>query len=182
MSKVTKYLSATMLSSVMIFTAANAAADVTDFGYNTKIQTTGVSPITRNSTSFSISENSIFDFTVGYAGSKTTAYSITDVMNTLWKKTSNSSWSVVWGDFESFASGVKSATSSDTLTLGSGTYKFISQAFLAPGTKYSGSYFVAATISPVPEPETYALMGVGLAAVLLRLRKKKVSGTAAVAV
>lgn len=170
-----KYVGMALVSSLTVLPAANASVTIsTPINLSVPINATGY---VKNNVSFSLAPADVYSFSTGYTGTTST---LSDVTNTLyqWK---NNAWTAIWGTTSTFDTGSNSYITGAVMSLAAGTYKFSSIAFFDPSSSnYTGSY--VANISPVPEPETYAMMGVGLAAVLLRLRKKKVSSSLAAAV
>lgn len=167
MSKTKLTLAAASL--VMAFAAANASADVF-FQHNINAK----SPVFSNSISFDVTSKSLADFSTGYYGSTST---LQYVMSNLLMKTGVSTWTSVWGSAEYYSGSNSSFAGASSLLLNPGIYKFSSIAFLTTGSTFKGTYFAGATVTPVPEPETYALAGLGLTALLLRRKQKKAASS-----
>lgn len=174
MSKMEKFVGTALVSSMLMLVAADASA-ATSFNLSTSINS-GQSPLLNNKITFSLTGVNEYQFSTGYVGSTST---LSNVFSNLYElNTKTNKWTSVWGSYDTFDTGASSDVTGNIMKLTAGTYKFVSTALLTPSSTYTGTYF--ATLSPVPEPEAYAMMGIGLAAVLLRLRKKnKVQNMAA---
>lgn len=85
-------------------------------------------------------------------------------------------YSGIWNGANSLIStysydGTTGNTSVNFGPLAAGNY-FYKVTGMATGSS-GGSYLLTSGIVPLPEPETYAMLGVGLTALLLRLRKRR---------
>ena len=84
-----------------------------------------------------------------------------------------SSWSII-DSMDTLLAGTYSLTSVPatlaTLTLGAGDYSFV---VTGKGQTNGGMYGVSINVTPVPEPETYAMMLAGLAAVGFLARRRR---------
>lgn len=170
MRKLAKLAGTVLVSSMMMFGPTVASAS-TSFNSSTSIDS---ATYLYNTTTFSLTGINEYQFSTGYTGSTNT---LSTVVSNLFKLNSKNKWVSVWGSYDTFDTGASSDVTGSIMKLAAGTYQFVSTGFLTPSNTYTGTYL--ATLSPVPEPETYAMMGIGLAAVLLRMRKKsKVNATA----
>ena len=126
---------------------------------------------------FSLSAPSSLSVSVGaqllqasnnYSGLK----SVTETLSYL---TQAGSWQTVWSSTSNTPGRFWSAGTTSPLDVKGGDYKLVLSGSTLSGSTYKGTYGYQISVSPVPEPETYALMGFGLTVLLLRRKQKRSS-------
>ncbi len=146
-------------------------------------------PIAFNASTASPGFSNIFDFSV--AGTSLISgqlqllkkagitVALKDVFASLSYEASPGGWQTVWSDSVNFAQAQKKGSwqfSFDDLVASGGNYRLSLAGSIYPNTNYTGSYLYQLSITAVPEPETFAMMGLGIAALLLRRRRVALLG------
>lgn len=165
-------------ASVVMAFAANSAKAAIVYAPVTPINVSvGVGKTGFNETiNFNLAGDSVINAAEVLLKNANTTSALQSLTATLSYKTSAGAWTTLWTDAATFAKsqavGNWFANSND-INAKAGTYKLSLVGKVFANTSYSGSYYYQVSVAPVPEPETYALAGLGLTALLLRRKHKK---------
>ena len=124
---------------------------------------------------FSIANQSTLSGTLNLLKTANLRTALQSLSASLSQETAPGSWTTVWSDSAQFTKTQAKGSwffNFDDLPVSSGKYRLTLDGSVYPNVNYSGTYLYQLSIAAVPEPETYALMGLGMAALLLRRRRK----------
>ncbi|GGY26620.1 FxDxF family PEP-CTERM protein [Paludibacterium paludis] len=169
------HLSKLIAATLLFSAAAVAQADIVLYP-NTPIviKTTSNDLTFSNTFNFNLSTPSIVSGQLDLLKSAGSHTALKQLAAVLYYESAPHTWTQLWSDSASFTKAQQKGTyhlSFDDLNSPTGNYRLFLSGSVYPLAIYDGTYSYRLSISAVPEPETYALMGLGLAALLLRRRR-----------